>query len=443
MANSSSPPAGTGLLTLRQGKLEKLAAPESMPVSPVISLAATPDGDDWLGTRDVGLVRLRNGQPTSFTTGLPDLKINCLLPVAAGLWIDHNGIVLWNGSEITKDGVPPPLQHSKTLAMIQDHDANIWIATAQGLFRVNAKGISRLSAEPGADVTALFEDREGNVWIGSANGIERLRDSVFATYSVPEGLSENNGPVYVDPQNRTWFAPENGGLYSLSNGKTASVTAAGLDRDIVYSIAGNSGGLWIGRQGGGLTHLLPNGESLNSKTYTTADGLAQNTVLAVSIGRDGTVWAGTLNGGVSRFHDGRFTTLMSTNGLASNTVSSILEAADGAVWFATPNGLSSLRTAGGAFVWRTYTVGDGLPSDNANCLFEDSTGTLWIGTLGGLAFLRDGRIQLPTPAEAPLREQIFGIAEDQPGSLWITTANHVLRVNRNLLLAYLPTACAV
>jgi ligand-binding sensor domain-containing protein len=191
-------------------------------------------------------------------------------------------------------------------------------------FPCQSEGISRLPVEPGEAVTALFEDREGNVWIGSANGIERLRDSVFATYSVPEGLSENNGPVYVDPQNRTWFAPENGGLYSLSDGKIASVSAAGLDEaglehDIVYSIAGNSGGLWIGRQRGGLTHLISNGESLTAKSYTTADGLAQNTVLAVSISRDGTVWAGTLNGGVSRFHDGRFTTLTSTNGLASNT----------------------------------------------------------------------------------------------------------------------------
>ena len=425
-----------GLLSLRQGQLAKLAAPESMPESPVISLAVAADGDVWLGTRDVGLVRLRGGQPTSFTKGLPDLKINCLLPVAAGLWIaTDNGIVRWNGSAITTDGIPPALQHIKTLAMVQDHDANIWIGTAQGLFRVNPKGISRLAAAPNEAVTALFEDREGNLWIGCSNGIERLRDSVFATYSIPEGLpSENNGPVYADAQNRTWFAPENGGLYSLTDGKIASIAAAGLDKDIVYSIAGNNGGLWIGRQRGGLTHLIPNGASFTAKTYNMSDGLAQNTVFAVSISRDGTVWAGTLNGGVSRLQNGSFTTFTSANGLASNTISSIFESSDGTMWFATPSGLSSARATGPSFVWRTYTVADGLPSDNVNCLFEDSTGTFWIGTLGGLAFLRSGRIQLPTPLEVPLHEQIFGIAQDRTGSLWITTADHVLRVNRDHLL---------
>ncbi len=430
-----------GLLSLRHGKLEKLAALESVPESPVISLAVTldavtPDSDVWLGTRDVGLVRLRAGQHSSLTAGLPDLKINCMLPVAAGLWIaTDNGIVRWNGSEITTEGIPPALQHTKTLAMIQDHNAKIWIGTAQGLFRVNPKGISQLAAAANEAITALFEDREGNLWIGSANGIERLRDSVFATYSVPEGLpSENNGPVYADAQNRTWFAPGNGGLYSLTDGKSSSINAAGLDQDIVYSIAGDQGGLWIGRQRGGLTHLIPNGESFTAKTYNTSDGLAQNAVFAVSISRDGTVWAGTLNGGVSRLRSGRFTTFTSTDGLASNTISSIFEDSAGILWFATPSGLSSARTTSGSLVWRTYTVADGLPSDNVNCLFEDSTGTIWIGTLGGLAFLRSGRIQLPTPLEVPLHEQIFGIAQDRTGSLWITTADHVLRVNRDHLL---------
>ena len=43
-------------------------------------------------------------------------------------------------------------------------------------------------------------------------------------------------------------------------------------------------------------------------TYTQANGLAQNSVYSVYESRDGTVWAGTLSGGVSRFSDGKFTT---------------------------------------------------------------------------------------------------------------------------------------
>jgi PAS fold/Two component regulator propeller len=61
------------------------------------------------------------------------------------------------------------------------------------------------------------------------------------------------------------------------------------------------------------------------------------------------VWAGTLNGGVSKFKDGHFTTYTTTNGLASNTISSILETREGAMWFATPSeytGLSVEQSSG-------------------------------------------------------------------------------------------------
>ena len=148
-------------------------------------------------------------------------------------------------------------------------------------------------------------------------------------------------------------------------------------------------------------------------------------MFAVNLNRDGSVWAGTLNGGASRLRDGRFTTYTSANGLASDTVYAIAQKdSDGTMWFATPGGLSSFTRAG----WRTYTTADGLPSENASTLFEDSAGTLWIGTLHGLAWFRSGRIQVPNAAQPPLHEQILGIAEEPHGTLWFTTGNHVVRV---------------
>jgi len=86
------------------------------------------------------------------------------------------------------------------------------------------------------------------------------------------------------------------------------------------------------------------------------------------------VWAGTLTSGVSKFKDGKFVTYTTADGLASNTVSAILDTRDGTVWFATPNGLSALSRGH----WTTYATEDGLPSNSVNCLFEDSAGVLWI-----------------------------------------------------------------
>ena len=189
--------------------------------------------------------------------------------------------------------------------------------------------------------------------------------------------------------------------------------------------------MWAGRQRGGLTRLQFRNGAIGSQSYTEANGLAQNSAYAVYESRDGSVWAGTLNGGVSKFKDGRFTTYTTTNGLASNTISAILETRDGGMWFATPNGLSSFSNG----QWRTYTTAEGLPSPGVNCLFEDSSGTLWSGTSAGLAFFASHHFQVPHESPDVLREQILGMAEDKSGRFWIATSNHVLRVPRDKLLS--------
>jgi signal transduction histidine kinase len=267
--------------------------------------------------------------------------------------------------------------------------------------------------------------------MGGARGLGRIRDSAFVTYSsVSDRRFERNGPVYVDLEGRAWFAPAQGGLYVLQNGHVQPVTSI-PPNEVVYSISGWAGVVWAGRQRGGITRLQFRNGALRTQSYTEANGLAQNSVYAVYESGDGSVWAGTLNGGVSKFKDGHFTTYTATNGLASNTVSSILRTRDGAMWFATPRGLSSFSNG----QWRTYTTVEGLPSPEVNCLFEDSSGTLWSGTSAGLAFFASNRFQVPHESPDVLRERIVGMAEDKSGRFWIATSDHVLRVPRYKLLS--------
>ena len=403
----------------------------SEPNAPVISMAETTDGREWMGTRDKGLFYIVNGKVSAVTNGTPPGGISCLLPLGNNsLWIGtERGVLEWNGTQLTETGVPAPLRDVRVLAMIRDRDANIWVGTSNGLIRVNEDGTSQNVGERKTygSVTALFEDREGDLWVGGSQGIERLRDSTFVTYSMPGPQSESSGPVYVDQDGRTWFAPIQGGLHWLKGEKSGTVTNDGLSKDVVYSIAGNGNDLWIGRQQGGLTNLRDNDGAITTKTYTQADGLAQDGVYAVCVGHDGSVWAATLSGGVSEYKDHRFTTYTVANGLASNTVTSMAETPDGTMWFGSPNGLSALSEGR----WHDYTDHDGLPADSVISLLADPSGTLWIGTASGLAFLRSGRVLVPADEPSSLRDQILGMAEDAEGRLWIATSSHVLSVMRN------------
>jgi|SRR5271168_3254225 len=102
-----------------------------------------------------------------------------------------DGIVRWNGLELTHEGAPSALGHVPILFIVRHRDANIWLGTHSGILRLNAKGVSSLATENAAQsaaVSALFEDRQDNLWVGTAQGIERFRDSAFVTYMTAEGL---------------------------------------------------------------------------------------------------------------------------------------------------------------------------------------------------------------------------------------------------------------
>ena len=183
-----------GAFGFRGGKFEKLASAAELPRSPVTSLAQTRNGDAYMGTRDAGLFRVTGGQTLSIRNGLPDLKVNCLLSDGdRALWVGtDDGIVRWNGNELTAAGVPASLRQFQALSMVGDRDGNVWVGTdSRGLLRLNSHGVAPLQVSDRASpqaVTALFEGREGGLWIGHADGIERLRDSAFVTYSDAEGL---------------------------------------------------------------------------------------------------------------------------------------------------------------------------------------------------------------------------------------------------------------
>ncbi len=419
-------------------KLETLAAPPKFSRSPVLALEQTANGDIWVGTRDAGLFRSSGVRTTAIRDGLPDLKVNALVTAPNGeLWVGSDaGVARWDGARLTQSGVPSALRGVQALSMTIDQDRNLWVGTnSNGLIRVNAQGaaatISPATVTNDA-VTAIFEDREGNLWIGTSRGLERWSDSPFVTYSSPEGLpADGSIPVYVDELGRTWFAPVTGGLWWIQDGQRGQISGDGLQKDLVYSLDGAKGEVWAGRQRGGLTRIrFDKGSSFQVKTYTSKDGLTQDSVFAVYRSkRDGSVWSGTLSGGVSRLEDGRFTTYGLAQGLASNSVLSILEDSRGTMWFATPGGLSAFANN----QWKTFAAAEGLRSPVVNCLLEDSTRSLWAGGAAGLAVLTQGRFQVPPNIPLALRESILGLAEDRFGFLWIATSNHVLRVNRDRL----------
>ena len=118
------------------------------------------------------------------------------------------------------------------------------------------------------------------------------------------------------------------------------------------------------------TTLPAAAERLPVKTYTTADGLAQNTVIRVLRDSRGFLWFCTRDG-LSRFDGYAFTNYGMAQGLPHPNVTHLLEARDGAYWVATNGGgLARLDPASGPPLFTVYPVGDNSITNRVNVVAE-------------------------------------------------------------------------
>ena len=118
-------------------------------------------------------------------------------------------------------------------------------------------------------------------------------------------------------------------------------------------------------------------------SWTTDDGLPQNSVFSILQTGDGYVWFTTLDGLV-RFDGIKFKVFNRSNspGLTTNRLIYLLAEDDDTIWVGTEDG-GLLRFEDGKF--RAFTVADGLPSVKVNKVFRDFDGNLLAATPAGLA----------------------------------------------------------
>jgi ligand-binding sensor domain-containing protein/signal transduction histidine kinase len=445
-----------GVVEYKHGERRVLLEPRAVP-GPPTALAQTADGTIWIGTAEKGLFQFRPERGEASLAQVPSLKnkrINCLLPLANTTLLvgTKQGLFLSQGDNSFSEVSPPP-GHDEILALASGLKGRIWIGTERHVFKadpkdINAKGrirpLEQLMVNGNRTVTALFEDRDGNLWIGEPEAIERYQDSAFITYRSSEGGSEgssgglpcsNCGALYVDSDQGIWFAPPDGGLFRISHGRVQSIEIAGLKNDIVYSIAGAAGEVWVGRRNGGLTRLTVEGDTARASPHQQQSESISIPDAVYSVYREpnGTVWAGTLHHGVSRFRSGMWHTFTTKDGLPSDSISVITGNEAGLIFVGTPNGLAEFRPEFKNDRWTSYNTHDGLPPGAIDSLFLDDSATLWIGTSRGIAFLRSGAVHVPLGAPTALYGDILGIAEKN-GWLWIATSDHILRVRPSALL---------
>ena len=143
----------------------------------VLAMAEASNGEIWLGTRDAGLLRVQGTQVTPVTSGLPDPKVNCLLPGENGeLWIGTDrGLARRTGREVTTTGIPECSRTCPRWRCCAIVSGNIWIAAdARGLLRVSGGRVpASTPGTPAAAVTSRPSSKTATATSGSVRHEDR------------------------------------------------------------------------------------------------------------------------------------------------------------------------------------------------------------------------------------------------------------------------------
>ena len=272
---------------------------------------------------------------------------------------------------------------------------------------------------PQNTVPAIVQSRDGYLWAGTELGLVRfdgLHFTVFDKSNTPELKSNVVDALLQDRQGNLWIGTLGGGLTRLTDGKFSTFTTRnGLSNDSISCLLEDaSGDLWIGTNGGGLNQLH-NGRF---SSYDTEKGLADNQVFALAYGSDGALWVGT-HDGLNRFSNGRFQTYRTAAGLPNNYVRCLLMTSGQTLWIGTYGG-GLARLQNGRFT--TFTTRDGLTSNAVVSLAEEPDRTLWIGTLGGgLTRLSGAGFSSYTSRNGLPSNDIWSIYRDREQNLWVGT----------------------
>ncbi len=277
-------------------------------------------------------------------------------------------------------------------------------------------------------ILCLVQRKNKEVWVGSGDShVSKIIPEKPGTDELPviKKYPQNNWTfsIFEDKQGTLWGGTWRGGLWRFDD-KTNTFkfflndpnNPSSLCDDIIWAISeDNSGNIWIGGHGGGISIIparIKNNKTLEFINYKHEDGnnrsLRSNTINAFCQDKAGTMWIGTTSG-LNRVirKDNDFSNIDENNklefysynikdGLLDKAIVGIVEDNNNNLWLSTSNGLSMFDFSDSTFV--NYFESDGLQSNEFwhNAYFKNSEGRMFFGGQNGFnAFYPDKIVANP------------------------------------------------
>jgi|GEM_PF-1591232 len=341
-------------------------------------------------------------------------------------------------------------------ALTQDREGYIWLGTLGGglnRYDPSSDQIHHYRYDPEDNqsiisdvISAAYEDKRGRLWIATTRGISLFnrKENTFINYSLDPSkpveevsylifsiTDDLEGDVYVGALGSVFqLDPSTGVVTPMLSGHTGLFNVFRDQNNGVWALHMPSGTSDVSN----FTSLF----KLDSSNNTFEPYLKGETPAVSLLSREGHLWIGTTNSGLIKFNTEtsvvtRFTT---ANGLADNSISSLIEDQRGDLWIGTVGGLSRLSRQNNSIT--NFYEEDGLPMNGfgLNRALLASDGSLFWGLddyyqKGALVSFHPDNIQesvhVPTVVFSDLRidNESVSFGENSPLQIPINVSKNI------------------
>jgi signal transduction histidine kinase/ligand-binding sensor domain-containing protein len=177
----------------------------------------------------------------------------------------------------------------------------------------------------------------------------------------------------------------------------------------------SDGVLWIG---GGAGLYTFDGRQFSQFTGLSGKTLMSSQVLALCAARDGSLWIGYEGGGMSHLVSGKLINYDANDGYTPTDTQKIAEATDGTIWVASNRGLMHFSSG----KWAQAGMADGLKEGEAKSVLIAKDGTVWTTQSGRILGLKVGSTRFFDAGVTLKSKSVLDIAA-APGGLMIDYVN--------------------
>lgn len=426
----------------------------------IVDIQEDKKGNIWVGTAN-GLSKIdaMDDSITNYSTSkesgnLSNYNIGDILVSKSGdIYVGtSDGLNIYNEK---KDEFQRILEHQYSLSsqkiytLAEDSYGNIWVATDNGLNKVDIKNNKVDYFYSSEDENTISEnsiyglkyDSKGYMWAGTfKEGLNRINIDTNEVTRYKHDPSNNkslpgNFVRYIlrDVYDNLWIATDAGiAVYSEKTNDFTSYSHKVYDKnslveDDVFSIMEDSSGLiWVGTYAG-ISIFDPNNKMQHYKNDPfNNNSINDNVIHGIHEDGDGLLWVGTNSKGVNIIDRQnnivkRINKTDEKDSISDDSINDIT-GDESIIFIATNNGVNKIDKTKKTIT--IYKEKDGLSKNNAKSLFLDSKGYLWIGTSDGVNILNietDEIIDITNVLKSNGIEDTYirSIYEDMEGNYWL------------------------